>query len=46
MADAKAYVDFSKSAEGDLKGIATAVQDLMLVVNAATFPGALHRRRL
>lgn len=38
MSYAKAVVDFSRAADGDLAGIATAVHDKMLVTNAATFP--------
>ena len=40
MPNAKAVTDFSREADGDLGGIATAVYNLMLMTNAATFPGA------
>jgi hypothetical protein len=40
MSYAKAVVDFSREADGAMGGIATAVYDKMLVLNAATFTGA------
>ena len=40
MSYAKAVVDFSREADGDLGGIATAIYNLMLVTNAATYTGA------